>query len=213
VKLCRLLPFLCLMSPLAVHATVADQIAALEQGKTKTNWSPALPGLGLPQAHVSSARPAHMMRLTDGRGVNLNNYAIVVFMQRGCQYSAKFDPKLKQWSEEVGIKVYPYTLDGYGDSAFPVALIPRKVGANEPIAGEILTFFGNGLPIATPTTFLVNVVDLLPDNTIPAYPLYQGDTDMGTLSQRVALMIEADIDHLPSDTLGPVPTSQGVTAQ
>ena len=36
---------------------------------------------------------------------------------------------------------------------------------------------------------------------------------MGTLSQRVALMIEADIDNLPSNTLGPVPSSQAVTAQ
>ncbi|PKE27597.1 conjugal transfer protein TrbB [Rahnella sp. AA] len=209
----QLLPVFCLMLPLAGHASVADQIAALEKSKTQANWAPALPDLGLPQTRIPAARTPHMMTLTDGREVNLNNYAVVVFMQRGCQYSAKFDPKLKQWSDEVGLKVYPYTLDGYGDTAFPVALIPRKRGANEPLAGEIMTFFGNGLPIATPTTFLVNVAALRPDDTIAAYPLYQGDTDMATFSQRVALMIEADIDHLPSDTLGPVPTSQGVTQQ
>ena len=213
MKLTFLLPFFCLMAPLAAHATVADQIAALEKSKTQTNWSPALPDLGLLQTRSPSNRAPHMMTLTDGREVNLNNYAIVVFMQRGCPYSAKFDPKLKQWSDEVGIKVYPYTLDGYGDTSFPVALIPRKRGANEPLAGEIMTFFGNGLPIATPPTFLVIVATPRPDNTIAAFPLYQGDTDMGTLSQRVALMIEADIDNLPSNTLGPVPSSQAVTAQ
>jgi type-F conjugative transfer system pilin assembly thiol-disulfide isomerase TrbB len=207
MKFRSILSFICLFAPLVSHATVADQIAVLEKAKTQPNWSPELPDLGLPMSHATSYRPAKIMTLTDGRSVNLNNYAVVVFMQRGCQYSAKFDPKLKEWSDKVGIKVYPYTLDGYGDTAFPVALIPRKAGENEPIAGEILTFFGNGLPIATPTTFIVNV------NTNMAYPLYQGDTDMTTLSQRLAQMIEADIDHLAPDTLGPVPTSQALTAQ
>ncbi|MEA9392704.1 F-type conjugal transfer protein TrbB [Acerihabitans sp. TG2] len=208
MKLQAIIPFILMLSPLACHATVADQIAALDHAKTQKGWVPALPDLGLPAGRAAAAsRLPQLMALADGREVNLNNYAIVVFMQRGCQYSAKFDPKLKQWSDQAGIKVYPYTLDGYGDSAFPVALIPRKVGANEPIAGEILTFFGNGLPIATPTTFMVNVT------TNMAYPLYQGDTDMATLSQRFAQMIEADLDHLAPDTLGPVPSSQALTAQ
>lgn len=207
MKLKTLLSVMLLLSPVMSYATVADQIAALEQGKTQDGWKPGLPDLGLPGVRIPSQRAPHMMALSDGREVNLNNYAVVVFMQRGCQYSAKFDPKLREWADQTGIKVYPYTLDGYGDSAFPVALIPRKVNANEPIAGEILTFFGNGLPIATPTTFMVNV------NTNTAYPLYQGDTDMATVSQRLAQMIEADIDHLAPDTLGPVPSSQAFTAQ
>lgn len=197
-----------LLLPVLAQASVADDIAALEQAKAQQGAQ--LPDFGLPgsqPARTSPAKPPNLMTLTDGRRVNLNDYAVVVFMQRGCQYSAKFDPKLKAWADETGIKVYPYTLDGYGDTSFPVALIPRKAGPNEPIAGEILTFFGNGLPIATPTTFMVNV------NTNMAYPLYQGDTDMGTVSQRLAQMIEADIDHLPPDTLGPVPSSASLTPQ
>lgn len=205
MKLKVLIALLLLLAPLAGQASVADDIAALEKAKTSTGWAPALPALGLPQGRAG--RAPQMMTLTDGRTVNLSDYAIVVFMQRGCQYSARFDPVLKAWALQTGIKVYPYTLDGYGDSAFPVALIPRKAGANEPIAGEILTFFGNGLPIATPTTFMVNV------NTNTAYPLYQGVTDAGTIGQRLAQMIEADIDHLAPDALGPVPTSQALTAQ
>lgn len=197
-----------LLLPVLAQASVADEIAALEQAKAQQGAQ--LPDFGLPgnlPARTAPAKPPNLMTLTDGRRVNLNDYAVVVFMQRGCQYSAKFDPKLKAWADEAGVKVYPYTLDGYGDTSFPVALIPRKAGPNEPIAGEILTFFGNGLPIATPTTFMVNV------NTNMAYPLYQGDTDMSTLSQRLAQMIEADIDHLPPDTLGPVPSSASLTPQ
>lgn len=197
-----------LILPVFVQASVASDIAALEQ--TKLQRGAQLPDFGLPGASLVRAapvKPPRMMALSDGRQVNLNDYAVVVFMQRGCQYSAKFDPLLKSWADEEGIKVYPYTLDGYGDAAFPVALIPRKAGPNEPIAGEILTFFGNGLPIATPTTFMVNV------NTNMAYPLFQGETDMGTMSQRLAQMIEADIDNLPPDTLGPVPSSASLTPQ
>lgn len=197
-----------LILPVFVQASVASEIAALEQ--TKLQRGAQLPDFGLPGASLVRAapvKPPRMMALSDGRQVNLNDYAVVVFMQRGCQYSAKFDPLLKSWADEEGIKVYPYTLDGYGDAAFPVALIPRKAGPNEPIAGEILTFFGNGLPIATPTTFMVNV------NTNVAYPLFQGETDMGTMSQRLAQMIEADIDNLPPDTLGPVPSSASLTPQ
>ncbi|NIF03504.1 F-type conjugal transfer protein TrbB [Pantoea sp. Acro-805] len=197
-----------LLLPVLAQASVADDIAALEQAKGRQGAQ--LPDFGLPGAapvRTAPARPPNLMTLTDGRRVDLNDYAVVVFMQRGCQYSAKFDPKLRAWADEAGVKVYPYTLDGYGDTSFPVALIPRKAGPSEPIAGEILTFFGNGLPIATPTTFMVNV------NTNMAYPLYQGDTDMGTLSQRLAQMIEADIDHLPPDTLGPVPSSASLTPQ
>ncbi|MBK5017679.1 F-type conjugal transfer protein TrbB [Pantoea sp. S62] len=194
--------------PVFAQASVASDIAALEQAKGQRGAQ--LPDFGLPGTRpVRSApvKPPRIMSLTDGRQVNLNDYAVVVFMQRGCQYSAKFDPLLKSWADSEGIKVYPYTLDGYGDAAFPIALIPRKAGPNEPIAGEILTFFGNGLPIATPTTFMVNV------NTNVAYPLFQGETDMGTMSQRLAQMIEADIDNLPPDTLGPVPSSASLTPQ
>jgi len=197
-----------LMLPVLAQASVADEIAALEKGKGLQGAR--LPDFGLPgtgPVRAAASKPLRMMTLTDGRQVNLNDYAVVVFMQRSCKYSAKFDPLLKSWADEEGIKVYPYSLDGYGDTAFPVALIPRKAGPNEPIAGEILTFFGNGLPIATPTTFMVNV------NTNMAYPLFQGETDMGTMSQRLAQMIEADIDNLPPDTLGPVPSSASLTPQ
>lgn len=195
-----------LLLPCLAHgASVSEQIAALEADKAaRIARDEPLVSLGFPQ-HM--ARLPHVIALQDGRRVNMNDYAVVVFMQRACEYSAKFDPKLKGWADDNGMKVYPYTLDGYGDASFPNPLIPRKAGPNEPLAGEILTFFGNGLPIATPTTFLVNV------HTNAAYPLYQGDTDAATLGGRVWQMIGADMDNLPPDALGPVPTGAGLTRQ
>lgn len=197
-----LIAVMALCLPALTHATVADDIAALEAAKEK-NPPTLLPGFPTSPL-IKSPR---MMMLQDGRQVDLNNYAIVVFMQQHCQYSAKYDPKLKGWADENGMKVYPYTLDGNGDASFPHPLVPRKAGPDEPLAGEILTFFGNGLPIATPTTFMVNV------NTNAAYPLIQGDTDMATLGNRVAQMIEADLDHVAPDQFGPVPVGQGMTSQ
>lgn len=197
-----ILALILLTLPGLSQASVADEIAALEAAKALTPPQ-LLPGF--PTGPL--ARVTRSMMLQDGRQVDLNNYALVVFMQQHCEYSAKFDPKLKSWAGENGMKVYPYTLDGNGDASFPHPMVPRKTGPNEPLAGEIMTFFGNGLPIATPTTFMVNV------NTNAAYPLMQGDTDMSTLSSRVAQMIEADLDHVSPDQFGPVPSGQGMTPQ
>jgi len=103
--------------------------------------------------------------------------------------------------------VYPYTLDGGGDVSFPVPLIPRKTNPASPLADEIMTFFGNGLPIATPTAFVVNV------NTLKAYPLTQGVMEVPALENRYASLIQTDIDQVDPRTLPPVPTSTQFTPQ
>lgn len=54
------------------------------------------------------------MSLPDGRRANMKDYAVVLFMQAHCQYSAKFDPLLKGWADEHAIRVYPYTLTAAG---------------------------------------------------------------------------------------------------
>ncbi len=120
------------------------------------------------------------MALPDGRRANMKDYAVVLFMQAHCQYSAKFDPLLKGWADEHAIRVYPYTLDGGGDVSYPTPMIPRKIDPKSPIADEIVTFFGNGLPIATPTAFMVNV------NTLKAYPLIACDCRSGKRGTRHA---------------------------
>lgn len=102
------------------------------------------------------------MRLSNGQQVNLAEWKVVLFMQGQCPYCHQFDPVLKGISERTGLSVLAYTIDGNGDAAYPEAL---------PAPADVMRTFFPGLPIATPTTFLVNV------NTLNAWPLLQGATD------------------------------------
>ncbi|HHX9835663.1 TPA: conjugal transfer protein TraF, partial [Salmonella enterica subsp. enterica] len=61
-------------------------------------------------------------RLSNGRQVNLADWKVVLFMQGHCPYCRRFDPVLKQLAQQYGLSVFPYTLDGRGDPAFPEAL-------------------------------------------------------------------------------------------
>lgn len=186
----------------AAGTSIRDQIAALEAGKVAlkvVEETPAQP----------TVRQADKMQLPGGRIADMSQYAVVLFMQAHCQYSAKFDPQLKAWADQHGIKVWAYTLDGGGDPSFPVPLIPRRSDPNSaiPIADEIMTFFGNGLPIATPTAFMVNV------NTLKAYPLTQGIMEISALEGRYATLIQADMDQVDPRNLPPLPASTQVTPQ
>jgi type-F conjugative transfer system pilin assembly thiol-disulfide isomerase TrbB len=183
-------------------SSVRDQIAALEAGKVAQSSMDAT-------TTQPAVRQADKMQLPDGRLADMSQYAVVLFMQAHCQYSAKFDPLLKTWADQHGIKVWAYTLDGGGDPSFPVPLIPRKSDPRStvPIADEIMTFFGNGLPIATPTAFMVNV------NTLKAYPLTQGLMEIPALEGRYASLIQADLDQVDPRDLPPLPASQQVTPQ
>ncbi len=182
--------------------SIRDQIAALEAGKVAQKVVEETPSL-------PTVRHADKMQLPGGRIADMSQYAVVLFMQAHCQYSAKFDPQLKAWADQHGIKVWAYTLDGGGDPSFPVPLIPRRSDPNSaiPIADEILTFFGNGLPIATPTAFMVNV------NTLKAYPLTQGVMEIPALESRYATLVQADMDQVDPRNLPPLPASTQVTPQ
>ncbi|WP_343447963.1 F-type conjugal transfer protein TrbB [Enterobacter hormaechei] len=202
----KILPsLLCLMlvsAGASAGLSVRDQIAALESGKVAQSTADETPSL-------SVARQADKMQLPGGRIADMSQYAVVLFMQAHCQYSAKFDPQLKAWADQHGIKVWAYTLDGGGDPSFPVPLIPRKSDPNSaiPIADEIMTFFGNGLPIATPTAFMVNV------NTLKAYPLTQGVMEIPALESRYAALIQADLDQVDPRDLPPLPANTQITPQ
>lgn len=189
-----------LLLPVCALASVRDEIAAMEASKA------------VPEAAVAASAPvavkkADVMQLPDGRKISMKDYGVVLFMQAHCPYSAKFDPTLKQWADSHGIRVYAYSLDGGGDVSFPTPLIPRRYTPDEPLADEILTFFGNGLPIATPTAFMVNV------HTMKAYPMTQGVMDIPTLETRFATLIQADLDNLSPEAVAPMPVSTQVTAQ
>ena len=198
---CKLSLAALLLIPALAQGGVREELMALEAAKT-SNLTTLSVGDSTP-----AATAGRMMALPDGRQANMKDYAVVVFMQAHCQYSAKFDPLLKGWADEHDIRVYPYTLDGGGDSAFPVPMIPRKTDPNAPIADEIVTFFGNGLPIATPTAFMVNV------NTLKAYPLTQGVMDIPVLESRMASLVQADLDNVDPNMLPPMSASSQVTPQ
>jgi len=192
---------LLLLFPLLASAGAREEIAAINAAKVAQSQ----PDAGTVK-QPATATPV-LMQLPDGRRADMADYAVVVFMQSHCQYSAKFDPDLKRWADEHRIRVYPYTLDGGGDASFPVPLIPRKTDPASPLADEIMTFFGNGLPIATPTAFMVNV------HTLKAYPLTQGVMDITTLENRYASLIQADMDQVDPRSLPPMPANTQVTPQ
>ncbi|VYU35897.1 F-type conjugal transfer protein TrbB [Metakosakonia massiliensis] len=197
MKINRLAALLMLV-PVLTFASVRDELAAIDASKRAT----------APEATpAASPRADQMMALADGRQVSMKDYAVVLFMQSHCQYSAKFDPEIKRWADSHNIRVYPYTLDGGGDVSFPVPMIPRKTNPASPLADEIMTFFGNGLPIATPTAFVVNV------HTLRAYPLTQGVMDIGALENRYASLIQADLDQTDPQYLPPLPANAQLTPQ
>ena len=151
------------------RASVLAEVQRLEAHKTA----------GAPQnrAQPASADTAPaprqtpvMWRLPDGSQVNLRNYKIVLFMQSGCQYCHQFDPLLKSLSEQMGLSVFAYTLDGRGDASFPDA-IPAP-------SAVIQDLFSTMKPV-TPAAVLVEV------NTLRTLPLLYGMVDAGALSQRV----------------------------
>ncbi|EPC4333611.1 F-type conjugal transfer protein TrbB [Enterobacter asburiae] len=194
---------LLLSLPLLANAGAREELMALEASKTASSADAA----AITASTIPVPAPASLMALPDGRRANMKDYAVVLFMQAHCQYSAKFDPLLKGWADEHDIRVYPYTLDGGGDVSYPTPMIPRKTDLKSPIADEIVTFFGNGLPIATPTAFMVNV------NTLKAYPLTQGVMDIPALESRMASLIQADMDNVDPKMLPPMPASAQVTPQ
>ncbi|MFS7282033.1 conjugal transfer protein TraF [Serratia proteamaculans] len=140
--------------------------------------------------------------LPDGRTADLNEYALVLFMGGSCKFSTQMNPVLKQFASERGLRIYPYTLDGGGDASFPTPMLPRRTDPNMPIADEIMAFFGQGLPIATPTLFLVNV------HTLKAWPVSQGVMEMPLLRARLSTVIAADIDGLRADQISPMLSGQ-----
>ncbi|CAH3988049.1 F-type conjugal transfer protein TrbB [Enterobacter hormaechei] len=194
---------LLLSLPLLANAGAREELMALEATKTASSADAA----AITASTIPVPAQASLMALPDGRRANMKDYAVVLFMQAHCQYSAKFDPLLKGWADEHDIRVYPYTLDGGGDVSYPTPMIPRKTDLKSPIADEIVTFFGNGLPIATPTAFMVNV------NTLKAYPLTQGVMDIPALESRMASLIQADMDNVDPKMLPPMPASAQVTPQ
>ncbi|WGE31081.1 type-F conjugative transfer system pilin assembly thiol-disulfide isomerase TrbB (plasmid) [Edwardsiella tarda] len=158
----------------AVQASVRDDVAALYNPKGLATADKAVP------ADPAPARSAaRWYTLSNGQRVDLSQWKVVLFMQGHCPYCQRFDPLLKSLSEQIGLSVFPYTIDGQGDEAYPTAL-PAPVAVMQ-------AFFPVPMPIATPTTFLVNV------NTLATWPLLQGATDSQAFLTRLDTVFQETV--------------------
>jgi type-F conjugative transfer system pilin assembly thiol-disulfide isomerase TrbB len=147
------------------QASTWDDIRAIEAAKGNPSTSAPV------EPAKSAVKPARWATLSNGQRVNLNDWKVVVFMQSTCAYCQRFDPMLKAFSEESGLSVTAFSLDAKGDAAFPDAL--------QATPEVMVQFFTPGMPVATPTTFLVNV------HTLATYPLLQGAVDKPALASRL----------------------------
>lgn len=151
---------LCALMVLPAQASTRDEIARLQQGKG---------------ALAKPVTPARWMTLSNGQRVNLNDWTVVLFMQGHCPYCQRFDPLLKALSDRHGFAVFAYTFDGQGDEAFPAAI---------PAPAAVMRTFFPGLPVASPTTFLVNV------KSLAAFPLLQGASDEAGFMARLDTVLQ-----------------------
>lgn len=162
-----------LLAVTGVQASTLDELRQLEAhkvspGKASQAASPASPASPVVSAATEPARRDY--RLPDGRVVNLKDYKLVLFMQSRCGYCQQFDPLLKRVTGQMGLDVFPYTLDGQGDTSFPEA-----IPATEAVVRDM---WGDMRPV-TPAAFLVEV------NTLRTLPLLYGIVDEQTLRARI----------------------------
>jgi type-F conjugative transfer system pilin assembly thiol-disulfide isomerase TrbB len=156
-----------LLAVSGVQASTLDELRQLEAHKV----SPGKASQAASPAVAAAAEPARRdYRLPDGRVVNLKDYKLVLFMQSRCGYCQQFDPQLKRVTGQIGLDVFPYTLDGMGDASFPDA-----IPATEAVVRDM---WGDMRPV-TPAAFLVEV------NTLKTLPLLYGIVDEQTLKQRI----------------------------
>ncbi|EBE6033528.1 type-F conjugative transfer system pilin assembly thiol-disulfide isomerase TrbB [Salmonella enterica] len=155
----------------SVQASTLEELRQLESHKTTPGKASQIQTAATSLSPVASAVPERRdYRLPDGRVVNLKNYKLVLFMQSRCGYCQQFDPLLKRVTAQMGLDVFPYTLDGLGDTSFPDA-----IPATEAVIRDM---WSNMRPV-TPAAFLVEV------NTLKTLPLLYGIVDEQTLRQRI----------------------------
>ncbi|MFP1557011.1 type-F conjugative transfer system pilin assembly thiol-disulfide isomerase TrbB [Escherichia coli] len=171
MSLTKLLPVILLMMVTGVPASARDEL---------NDWNPqgmaAQPAQPAADTSARTEKPApRWFRLSNGRQVNLADWKVVLFMQGHCPYCHQFDPVLKQLAQQYGFSVF-----------FPT---PWMVGGCR-LSGSITGATGRdadllpNIPVATPTTFLVNV------NTLEALPLLQGATDAAGFMARMDTVLQ-----------------------
>lgn len=128
--------------------------------------------LEIQKNNLNKREPLNLYNLPNKNFVNLNEWNLVIFMQSTCKYCLEFDPVIKKVADELGIKTIVFSFDGLSDGHFENVL---------PVTNEIVANFFRDLPVATPTTFLVNVDDLT------TLPLSQGAMTKTEFENRIKI--------------------------
>ncbi|EFE93302.1 type-F conjugative transfer system pilin assembly thiol-disulfide isomerase TrbB [Serratia odorifera] len=149
-------------------SSTRDEIARLQQHAPQHS-------AGEKDSGATPAAPARIMTLSNGTRVNLADWTVVLFMQGHCSFCQKFDPLIKAMSAQHGFPLFVYTFDGQGDQTFPEAI---------PAPPDVMRTFFPGLPVASPTTFLVNV------HTLATYPIIQGAADEAAFMARLDTVLQ-----------------------
>lgn len=100
------------------------------------------------------------------------NFAFVIFYRSTCPHCQRFDPILKQFSQDFGFKVYAYTTDRNSLPSFPKSM---------PMTESVEKTFFSSPNIEVPSLFLINV------KTMQAYLIDQGELSYLDLENRVKL--------------------------
>ncbi|HFZ6126644.1 TPA: type-F conjugative transfer system pilin assembly thiol-disulfide isomerase TrbB [Escherichia coli] len=152
-------------------SSTLEELRQLEAHKTTPGKASQVQTAVTSSSPVAPAVPERRdYRLPDGRVVNLKNYKLVLFMQSRCGYCQQFDPLLKRVTAQMGLDVFPYTLDSMGDASFPDAI---------PATEAVIRDMWSNIRPVTPAAFLVEV------NTLKTLPLLYGIVDEQTLRQRI----------------------------
>ncbi|ENJ1285676.1 type-F conjugative transfer system pilin assembly thiol-disulfide isomerase TrbB [Salmonella enterica] len=155
----------------SAQASTLEELRQLESHKTMPGKASQVQTAATSSSSVPPVVPERRdYRLPDGRVVNLKDYKLVLFMQSRCGYCQQFDPLLKTVTSQMGLDVFPYTLDGMGDASFPEA-----IPATEAVVRDM---WGNMRPV-TPAAFLVEV------NTLKTLPVLYGIVDEQALRLRI----------------------------
>lgn len=107
----------------------------------------------------------------DFNSVN-SQFAFVLFYRSTCPHCQRFDPILKEFSQDYGFKVYAYTTDSASLPSFPNSM---------PMTETVEKTFFNSPAIEVPSLFLINV------KTMKAYLIDQGEMSYQDLDNRVTL--------------------------
>lgn len=101
-------------------------------------------------------------------------FALILFYLHSCPHCQRFDPVLRQFSDNHHIPVLAYTLDGESLPDYPESATPTQT--------EVMKFFPNQNPVV-PTLFLMD------ETTHRIYPVLQGEATENQLSGRLSQLV------------------------